>query len=53
MTSTLLSPGYATAAQYLTDAEALLIGAGAGVGIDSGLPAFRGTQGFWSVYPAY
>jgi NAD-dependent SIR2 family protein deacetylase len=41
------------AAQYLADAEALLIGAGAGMGVDSGLPAFRGTQGFWSAYPAY
>ncbi|MCB1769892.1 MAG: hypothetical protein KDJ31_09395 [Candidatus Competibacteraceae bacterium] len=23
------------------------------MGVDSGLPAFRGTQGFWSAYPAY
>jgi NAD-dependent SIR2 family protein deacetylase len=53
MTSTLLSPEYHTAVQFLADAEALLIGAGAGMGVDSGLPAFRGTQGFWSAYPAY
>jgi NAD-dependent SIR2 family protein deacetylase len=29
-----------------------LITAGAGMGIDSGLPDFRGPGGFWSVYPA-
>jgi NAD-dependent SIR2 family protein deacetylase len=32
--------------------EALLISAGAGMGVDSGLPDFRGTQGFWRSYPA-
>ena len=47
------TPDYATAARYLAEADALLIGAGAGMGVDSGLPAFRGTQGFWSAYPAY
>ena len=44
---------YVAAAQLLTDADALLIGGGAGMGVDSGLPAFRGDQGFWSAYPAY
>ena len=53
MMSPSTSSDYATAAQYLVDAEALLIGAGAGMGVDSGLPAFRGTQGFWSAYPSY
>ena len=47
------SPDYATAAQYLAEADALLIGAGAGMGIDSGLPGFRGDRGFWAAYPAY
>ena len=37
----------------LRSAQALLIGAGAGMGVDSGLPDFRGTQGFWKAYPAY
>lgn len=32
-------------------ADALLITAGAGIGVDSGLPDFRGNQGFWRVYP--
>jgi NAD-dependent SIR2 family protein deacetylase len=40
------------AAQLLENAEALLICAGAGMGVDSGLPDFRGTQGFWQAYPA-
>lgn len=26
--------------------------AGAGMGVDSGLPDFRGTEGFWKAYPA-
>jgi NAD-dependent SIR2 family protein deacetylase len=30
----------------------LLITAGAGMGIDSGLPDFRGINGFWAKYPA-
>src|SRR3954470_12034751 len=33
-------------------ADALLITAGAGMGVDSGLPDFRGTEGFWNAYPA-
>ena len=40
------------AAQWLAAADALLITAGAGMGIDSGLPDFRGPGGFWRVYPA-
>jgi NAD-dependent SIR2 family protein deacetylase len=34
-------------------AEALLIAAGAGMGVDSGLPDFRGLAGFWRAYPAF
>ena len=37
---------------WLAQADALLITAGAGMGIDSGLPDFRGPGGFWTVYPA-
>jgi NAD-dependent SIR2 family protein deacetylase len=33
-------------------ADAVLIGAGAGMGVDSGLPDFRGREGFWRAYPA-
>ena len=38
---------------WLEDAEAVIITAGAGMGVDSGLPDFRGNQGFWNAYPAY
>ena len=40
------------AAQALREADGLLITAGAGMGVDSGLPDFRGGEGFWSAYPA-
>ena len=39
------------AAEAVEDADALLISAGAGMGVDSGLPDFRGTEGFWKAYP--
>ena len=34
-----------------SNADGLLITAGAGMGIDSGLPDFRGNQGMWQAYP--
>ncbi len=34
------------AADLICNADALLIGAGAGMGVDSGLPDFRGQEGF-------
>ena len=43
----------ARAAEAIVSAEHLLIGAGAGMGVDSGLPDFRGPQGFWRAYPAF
>lgn len=39
------------AADLIQQADALLIAAGAGMGIDSGLPDFRGPEGFWNAYP--
>jgi NAD-dependent SIR2 family protein deacetylase len=39
------------AAVLIAGADALLITAGAGMGVDSGLPDFRGTEGFWKAYP--
>ncbi len=39
------------AASIVADADALLITAGAGMGVDSGLPDFRGNEGFWRAYP--
>jgi NAD-dependent SIR2 family protein deacetylase len=41
------------AAAHLQSAEALLITAGSGINVDSGLPDFRGTEGFWKLYPPY
>jgi NAD-dependent SIR2 family protein deacetylase len=41
------------AARAVASAEAILIGAGAGMGVDSGLPDFRGAAGFWKAYPPY
>ncbi len=41
------------AARAIEAADALLIGAGAGMGVDSGLPDFRGPEGFWRAYPPY
>lgn len=35
----------------LSEADALIITAGAGMGVDSGLPDFRGKEGFWNAYP--
>lgn len=42
----------ASAVDALARADALLVTAGAGIGVDSGLPDFRGTDGFWRAYPA-
>jgi NAD-dependent SIR2 family protein deacetylase len=41
------------AAEAVASAEALLIAAGAGMGVDSGLPDFRGPEGFWKAYPPF
>lgn len=40
------------AASWVATSDALLITAGAGLGVDSGLPDFRGVNGFWHAYPA-
>ncbi|MFO1094951.1 MAG: hypothetical protein U0992_16840 [Planctomycetaceae bacterium] len=41
------------ATNAIRSADALLIGAGAGMGVDSGLSDFRGPEGFWNAYPAF
>lgn len=45
--------GLDRAAELIGGAEALLVCAGAGMGVDSGLPDFRGDEGFWRAYPPY
>jgi NAD-dependent SIR2 family protein deacetylase len=39
-------------ADLVARADALLVTAGAGMGVDSGLPDFRSPQGLWRAYPA-
>lgn len=41
------------AARAIVDADTLIITAGAGMGVDSGLPDFRGNAGFWQAYPPF
>lgn len=48
----ILTSSLHSAAQLIRSADGLLITAGAGMGIDSGLPDFRGNEGFWNAYPA-
>jgi NAD-dependent SIR2 family protein deacetylase len=48
-----LTQRFEKAAEALRGADALLVTAGAGMGVDSGLPDFRGNQGFWNAYPLY
>lgn len=42
----------ARAAELIAQSDGLVIAAGAGMGVDSGLPDFRGNEGFWKAYPA-
>jgi len=37
--------------EIVARADAIVITAGAGMGVDSGLPDFRGTKGLWKEYP--
>ena len=39
------------AAKAIMSAKNIIITAGAGMGVDSGLPDFRGDKGFWKAYP--
>ncbi|MCX2953128.1 SIR2 family NAD-dependent protein deacylase [Lentzea sp. NEAU-D7] len=48
-----MDEAYDRAAELITGADAVLVCAGAGMGVDSGLPDFRGTEGFWRAYPPY
>lgn len=48
-----LAPSLDLAARAVDAAEAILVTAGAGMGVDSGLPDFRGPEGFWRAYPAF
>ncbi len=43
---------YKKAQEAIKQADAVIIHTGAGMGVDSGLPDFRGNSGFWKEYPA-
>lgn len=47
-----MEASFERAAQLIAAADTLIIAAGAGMGVDSGLPDFRGNDGFWRAYPA-
>ncbi|WP_027714840.1 Sir2 family NAD-dependent protein deacetylase [Desulfuromonas sp. TF] len=48
-----LTDRFRMAAEAIRGARALVITSGAGMGVDSGLPDFRGDHGFWKAYPMY
>ncbi|WP_129126422.1 SIR2 family NAD-dependent protein deacylase [Geomonas oryzae] len=48
-----LAAAFQEGAALLAAAQALVVTAGAGMGVDSGLPDFRGDTGFWRAYPLY
>jgi NAD-dependent SIR2 family protein deacetylase len=51
--SSLSQEDLSRAASAISGAEALLVTAGAGMGVDSGMPYFRGDAGFWREYPPF
>lgn len=51
-TEAALHDAIAYAADLIAQSDAIVVGAGAGMGVDSGLPDFRGAAGFWRAYPA-
>ena len=48
-----LDERFQQAASAISTARAMVVTAGAGMGVDSGLPDFRGNDGFWNAYPPY
>jgi NAD-dependent SIR2 family protein deacetylase len=49
----IFSERFEKAAESVKSAKAMIVTSGAGMGVDSGLPDFRGDQGFWKAYPMY
>lgn len=48
----MLTDAVLEAVKLIRRADSLIITAGAGMGVDSGLRDFRGDKGFWQAYPA-
>src|ERR1035441_1044020 len=44
---------FSLAATAIREASAMVITAGAGMGVNSGHPGCRGDHGFWNAYPMY
>ena len=44
---------YKAAAEIIKNADILLVAAGAGMSVDSGLPDYRSTSGLWNKFPLY
>lgn len=51
MIKTLNNADIKTIKELFIQADALIFSAGAGMGVDSGLPDFRGNHGMWQAYP--
>lgn len=51
LATSLMKLNFQRAASVIKNAKALVVTAGAGMGVDSGLPDFRGPEGFWKAYP--
>lgn len=49
----MIKEGIHRAVQALRLADYVVYSSGAGMGVDSGLPDFRGDKGFWKNYPPY
>lgn len=47
-----MNDAFEESAALIAQADGLVVAAGAGMGVDSGLPDFRGREGFWRAYPA-
>jgi NAD-dependent SIR2 family protein deacetylase len=48
MSTVMIAQSVARAARVLREANAIVVAAGAGMGVDSGLPDFRGDRGLWT-----
>ena len=48
-----LEKRFRKAAEVIRKARTIVITSGAGMGVDSGLPDYRGEKGFWKSYPMY
>ncbi len=51
MNTSILYTALQRAKTMIQEADAILITAGAGIGVDSGLADFRGNEGLWKAYP--